>query len=59
MEEINMKTWNAPEVKELNINETANGFFNVNWEGPFDVICGDYGDKSNNSDSTADTNQHS
>lgn len=23
-----MKKWNAPEVTELNINQTANGFFN-------------------------------
>lgn len=23
-----MKTWNTPEVAELNINETANGIFN-------------------------------
>ncbi len=36
-----MKTWNAPEVKELNINETADGFFDVNWEGPFDIVFGD------------------
>lgn len=54
-----MKTWNAPEVKELNINETANGILSVDWEGPFDIIFGDYGDKSNNNDSTPDTNQHS
>ena len=32
MEEINMKTWNTPEVKELNINETANGIFNSEFE---------------------------
>lgn len=27
-----MKTWNTPEVKELNINETANGIFNSEFE---------------------------
>ena len=27
-----MKTWNAPEVKELNINETANGIFDSDVE---------------------------
>ena len=27
-----MKTWNAPEVQELNINETASGFFNTEYE---------------------------
>lgn len=27
-----MKNWNAPEVKELNINETANGIFDCEWE---------------------------
>ena len=51
-----MKTWNTPEVKELNINETANGLFNVNWEGPFDIVFGDYGDKSDNTDSTPTDN---
>lgn len=27
-----MKEWNTPEVKELNIAETANGFFNSDVE---------------------------
>lgn len=27
-----MKNWNAPEVKELNIAETENGFFNSDVE---------------------------
>lgn len=27
-----MKTWNAPEVKELNINETANGILDSDIE---------------------------
>jgi len=40
-----MKTWNAPEVEELNINETAGGFFKVGYEGPFDIILGDKEDK--------------
>ena len=27
-----MKTWNTPEVKELNINETAGGFITSDFE---------------------------
>lgn len=27
-----MKTWNTPEVKELNINETANGYISSDVE---------------------------
>lgn len=27
-----MKKWNAPEVTELNINETANGLIHSPWE---------------------------
>ena len=33
-----MKTWNAPEVQELNINETADGAWNVDWESPFNIL---------------------
>ncbi|MCI6517405.1 MAG: hypothetical protein MR442_09565 [Lachnospiraceae bacterium] len=49
-----MKTWNNPEIAELNINETANGFWDVNYEGPFDIV---FGDKSESKPSTPD--QHS
>lgn len=36
-----MKKWNAAEVVELNINETANGVFPALYEGIFgDCICG-------------------
>ena len=36
-----MKKWNAPEVAELNINETANGLFPAMYEGIFgDCLCG-------------------
>lgn len=35
MEEINMKTWNTPEVKELDINETAGGFLPADFETTF------------------------
>ena len=48
-----MKNWNAPELQELNINETANGFFNAGWEGPFDIFLGDRNGSDN--DSTPDT----
>ena len=27
-----MKTWNTPEISELNIKETANGFFDTTFE---------------------------
>ena len=40
-----MKKWNTPSISELNINETANGFLNVGYEGPFDIVLGD---KTNN-----------
>lgn len=36
-----MKKWNAPEVAELNINETANGLFNIEWETPFSIVGND------------------
>ncbi|MBR6643583.1 MAG: hypothetical protein IKL28_07990 [Lachnospiraceae bacterium] len=36
-----MKKWNAPEVAELNIAETAGGFWKVGVEGPFNVVFGD------------------
>lgn len=52
-----MKKWNTPDVTELNIKDTANGFLKVGWEGPFDVIFGDCGDKNGEkNDSTPDTN---
>ena len=36
-----MKKWNTPSITELNINETANGYFKVGYEGPFDIVLGD------------------
>ena len=27
-----MRVWNKPELAEVNINETANGFFDSEWE---------------------------
>lgn len=51
-----MKKWIKPEIAELNISDTANGFWDVNWEGPLNIIFGDYGDKSDNhNDSTPNT----
>ncbi len=47
-----MKKWNTPAVAELNVAETANGFLDVDWEGPFGVVCGD---KSEQKPSTPDT----
>lgn len=51
-----MKKWNAPEVAELNINKTANGYLDVDFEGPFGIVLGD---KQNNEDSNDKTNQES
>lgn len=48
-----MKFWNKPEVQDLSINETANGFLDVNCEGPLNIV---FGDKSNKNDSTPPTN---
>ncbi len=50
-----MKKWNAPEFAELNINKTANGSWDVDWEGPLDIV---FADKSN-ADSNDKTNQES
>ena len=33
-----MKTWNAPEVQELNINATADGYWDIDWESPLDLF---------------------
>lgn len=52
VEETIMKKWNAPEVVELKIAETADGFFDVDWEGPFNVVFGDGEDKGNKTDKT-------
>lgn len=51
-----MKTWNKPEVAELNISKTANGYFDVNWEGPFDILCGEKSDNNTNKPSTPNDN---
>ena len=46
-----MKTWNAPEVQELNINETADGYYDIDWESPLDILF--------KKDSTPDTDDAS
>lgn len=48
-----MKKWNAPAIAELNIDETAGGFINVDWEGPFDFLFGK--DSGNDDSSTPET----
>jgi len=46
-----MKTWKNAEVVEVRIEETAGGLFNVDWEGPFNILCGKRGnDQPNTSD---------
>lgn len=58
MEEDIMKKWNTPSITELNINETANGYFKVGFEGPFDVV---FGERNENKPVAPDpdTNAHS
>ncbi len=53
-----MKKWNTPSITELNINETANGFLNVGFEGPYDIV---FGDKTTDKPvaPNPDTNAHS
>lgn len=48
-----MKNWNTPAVAELNVEETANGFFDIDWEGPLDIV---FGDKSEQKPSTPENN---
>ncbi len=35
-----MKTWTTPAIAELGVEETANGFWKVGWEGPLNIIFG-------------------
>ena len=51
LEDKIMKTWKNAEVVEVSINETAGGFFDVDWEGPFNIV---FGDKSNDQPTTPD-----
>ena len=53
-----MKKWNTPSITELNINETANGYFKVGYEGPFDIVFGDR-NENNPVAPDPDTNAHS
>ena len=36
-----MKKWNTPAIAEINLSEPADGFFNIGWEGPFNIVFGD------------------
>ena len=47
-----MKAWNKPEIAAIDINETAGGFLDVDFEGPLNLI---FGDKR---DSTPDAEQN-
>ncbi len=62
-----MKKWNAPEVAELNINETADGLFPAMYEGlagnclcgndaPHGPICG-HNSPSNETETGKENNQ--
>ena len=52
-----MKTWNAPEVQELNINETAGGFWKVGVEGPYNIVFGKEENKDDGSGNKDTMNQ--
>lgn len=47
-----MKKWNTPAIAELDIEATANGIFDIDWEGPFNFI---FGDKADGDSSTPET----
>jgi len=49
-----MKKWNAPKMVELNIAATANGFWDVDWEGPFNVVFGEGKDGNDDGDKSDD-----
>lgn len=52
-----MKTWNTPEVKELNINETANGFVDTDVEFWWVTNDSKSGTTDTNTDSTDSTDK--
>ena len=54
-----MKTWNAPKMVELNIAATANGWWDIDWEGCTDGWFTDGEDHSSNPDKSDKTNQES
>lgn len=33
-----MKKWNTPAIAEVNVSETANGYFCWDWESPLDIL---------------------
>ncbi len=41
-----MKAWNKPEIAAIDINETAGGFLDVDFEGPFGIFLGDKRDST-------------
>mgnify|MGYP006971251393 CR=1 FL=1 len=54
-----MKNWATPEVEELNINETANGIFNIQWETPWDILGNDEHKKPSQPDNPVTPDDHS
>lgn len=49
-----MKKWNTPEIAELNINETANGLIDIDWESPFDILFSKKGESEPSTPNTED-----
>ena len=49
-----MKKWNTPEIAELNIDATANGFFDWDFESPLDIISHKKGESEPSTPNTED-----
>ena len=41
-----MKAWNKPEIAAIDINETAGGVWDVDFEGPLNLLFGDKRDST-------------
>ena len=50
-----MKKWNAPAIAELNIEETAGGFIDIDWESPLNILFGFGKDSGDDDSSTPET----
>ena len=49
-----MKKWNTPEIAELNIDATANGYWNIDWESPLDIFFSKKGESEPSTPTTED-----
>ena len=49
-----MKKWNAPTIAELNIDETANGYFDFDLESPWNILFHKKGESEPSTPNTED-----